>query len=172
MGHEFCGVVTNPGESNFKVGDRVTFWANLYCSECDMFMVAYHAVGKANIKLWQKVLVVGTGIIGHMIAELAKKSSAAYVAMSKLHDHKVAVAKKAGFVDEFFEDKTIREDVKKILPKGFDVAFEVVGAASALDHCIQTVKPGGKVIMIGNSMTETIPVNINRAVLILLQRKL
>lgn len=219
MGHEFCGVVTNPGESNFKVGDRVTFWANLYCGECDMcraglehlcrevngtnytgfvengayteyfvgkiknayklpdevsdisaglidpLMVAYHAVGKANIKLGQKVLVVGTGIIGHMIAELAKKSGAAYVAMSKLHDHKVAVAKKAGFVDEFFDDKTIREDVKKILPKGFDVAFEVVGAASALDHCIQTVKPSGKVIMIGNSMTETIPVNINRAVL-------
>ena len=25
MGHEFCGVVTNPGSSSFKVGDRVTF---------------------------------------------------------------------------------------------------------------------------------------------------
>lgn len=36
MGHEFCGVVTNPGSSSFKVGDRVTFWANLYCGECDM----------------------------------------------------------------------------------------------------------------------------------------
>ena len=28
MGHEFCGIVTNPGDSQFKVGDRVTFWAN------------------------------------------------------------------------------------------------------------------------------------------------
>ena len=34
-----------------------------------------------------------------------------------------------------------------------------------LDACIHTVKPGGAVVMIGNSMTETIPVNINRAVL-------
>lgn len=219
MGHEFCGVVTNPGDSNFKVGDRVTFWANLDCGECDMccaglehlcrdvngtnyigfvcngayseyfvgkssnayklpdsvsdvaaglidpLMVAYHAVGKANVKLGQKVLVVGTGIIGHMIAELAKKSGAGYVAMSKLYDHKVEIAKKVGFVDEFFDDASIREDVKKSVPNGFDVAFEVVGSASALDHCIQTVKPGGKVIMIGNSITETISVNINRAVL-------
>ena len=36
MGHEFCGVVTNPGDSQFKAGDRVTFWANLYCGKCDM----------------------------------------------------------------------------------------------------------------------------------------
>ena len=36
MGHEFCGVVTDPGESSFSVGDRVVFWANLYCGVCDM----------------------------------------------------------------------------------------------------------------------------------------
>lgn len=30
MGHEFCGVVTDPGDSKFKLGDRVVFWANLY----------------------------------------------------------------------------------------------------------------------------------------------
>ena len=36
MGHEFCGVVTDPGDSDFKIGERVTFWANLYCGECDM----------------------------------------------------------------------------------------------------------------------------------------
>ena len=34
MGHEFCGVVTDPGVSDFKKGDRVVFWANLYCGEC------------------------------------------------------------------------------------------------------------------------------------------
>lgn len=36
MGHEFCGVVEDPGTSHFKAGDRVVFWANLYCGECDM----------------------------------------------------------------------------------------------------------------------------------------
>jgi len=55
--------------------------------------------------------------------------------------------------------------MKKATGGGFDVAFEVVGAAETLDTCIQAVKPGGRVVLIGNSMTETIPVNINRAVL-------
>lgn len=35
LGHEFCGTVVDPGQSSFKNGDRVTFWANLYCGHCD-----------------------------------------------------------------------------------------------------------------------------------------
>ena len=221
MGHEFCGVVTNPGDSSFKVGDRVVFWANLYCGKCDMcrsgqehlcravngtnyigfvcngayserfvgeasrayllpdsvsdvaaglidpLMVAYHAVRKSNIKLGDKVLVVGTGIIGHMIAELAKKSGASYVAMSKKGDHKIAAAKKAGFVDEFFDsdDPDVLDKMGKATKGGFDVSFEVVGAESTLDLCIYGSKPGGTVVMIGNSLTDKIPASINRAVL-------
>lgn len=221
MGHEFCGVVTDPGGSNFKKGDRVVFWANLYCGECDMcrrglehlcrevdgtnyigfvcngayaeyftgraknayrlpdevsdvaaglidpLMVAYHAVRKSGIKLGDKVLVAGTGIIGHMIAELAKKSGASYVAMSKLDDRKIERARRAGYVDVFFDgaDAYAAEKMRDATEGGFDVAFEAVGAESTLADCIHASKPGGTVVMIGNSMTETIPVNINRAVL-------
>lgn len=114
MAHEFCGVVEDPGTSDFEVGDRVVFWANLYCGECDMcragqehlcrevngtnytgfvcngayaekfvgsarlayklpdtvsdvdaalidpLLVAYHAVHLSNMKLHDKVLVVGS----------------------------------------------------------------------------------------------------------------
>ena len=221
MGHEFCGVVTDPGGSNFKKGDRVVFWANLYCGECDMcrrglehlcrevdgtnyigfvcngayaeyftgraknayrlpdevsdvaaglidpLMVAYHAVRKSGIKLGDKVLVAGTGIIGHMIAELAKKSGASYVAMSKLDDRKIERARRAGYVDVFFDgaDAYAAEKMRDATEGGFDIAFEAVGSESTLAHCINASKPGGTVVMIGNSMTETIPVNINRAVL-------
>lgn len=221
MGHEFCGVVTEPGESGFKKGDRVVFWANLYCGECDMcraglehlcrsvngtnyigfvcngayaekfagpaknayllpdsvsdvaaglidpLMVAYHAVRRSGIKLGGKVLVVGTGIIGHMIAELAKKSGASYVAMSKLDDRKIERAKRAGFVDDFFDggDPSAAEKMREATRGGFDVSFEVVGSESTLALCIDASKPGGAVVMIGNSITETIPVNVNRAVL-------
>ena len=221
MGHEFCGVVTDPGDSDFKTGERVAFWANLFCGECDMcragldhlcrdvngtnyigfvcngayaerfagkaknawrlpdsvsdaaaacidpLMVAYHAVRRADIKLGDSVLVVGTGIIGNMIGELAKKSGASYVAMSKRNDRKLGPARKAGFFDEYFDsnEPDARERMRAASGGGFDAAFEVVGAENTLDACIHAVKPGGTVMMIGNSMTETIPVNINRAVL-------
>lgn len=221
MGHEFCGVVTNPGESDFKVGERVTFWANLYCGKCDMchkglehlcravdgknymgfacngayaekfahramnayrlpdsvsdiaaglidpLMVAYHAVQKADIKLLDKVLVVGTGIIGQMIGELVMKRGASYVAVSKVNDIKIRKAKELGIFDDYFDgtDPNVANVLKEASGGGFDVAFEAVGLGSTVDECIDAVKPGGKVVMIGNSVTPKVEFNMNRAVL-------
>lgn len=221
MGHEFCGTVIDPSDSDFKVGERVVFWANLYCGQCDMcragqehlcrevngtnyigfvsnggyaeyfvgrasnayrlpdtvsdtaaalidpLMVAYHAVRKAGIKLNDRVLVVGTGVIGCMIGELAKKSGAKYVAMSKRNDRKLARSKEAGYFDEYFDSNSPShiEQMREATQGGFDVIFEVVGSAGSLQTCIDAAKPGATVMMIGNSVTPTIDVDINRVVL-------
>lgn len=220
MGHEFCGVVTNPGDSSFKVGDRVTFWANLYCGECDMcraglehlcrfvdgtnyvgfvcnggyaqkfagrarnayklpdtvsdvaaglidpLMVAYHAVKHSGLRLNDKVLVVGTGIIGHFMCDLARKAGASFVAMSKRHDIKTRKARELNLCDTFYESSP--ESVKQMLEDtegGFDVVFEAVGAAETLNMCIEAVKPGGEIVMVGNSIDPQISVDVNRLVL-------
>lgn len=221
MGHEFCGVVTNAGDSKFKIGDRVVFWANLYCGKCDMclsgqeqlcrevngtnyigfvcngayaekyvgkasnayllpdsvsdvaaglidpLMVAYHAVRQSDIKLHDKVLVVGSGIIGQLIGGLAKKAGASYVAMSKVNDRKLAKAKKIGDFDAYFDgndpDRAYR--MREASRGGFDVVFEVVGSGETLDTCMDGVRPGGQIVMIGNSMESQVSFDMNRAVL-------
>lgn len=221
MGHEFCGVVTDAGDSSFHVGDRVVFWANLYCGKCDMclsgqeqlcrdvngtnyigfvcngayaekfvgkasnayllpdtvsdtaaglidpLMVAYHAVRQSGIKLHDKVLVVGSGIIGQMIGELVKKAGASYVAMSKVNDVKIQKAKEIGIFDDYFDGNDVQREsmLKAASDGGFDIAFEVVGAASALAACVDGVRPGGKIVMIGNSIEPEISFAMNRAVL-------
>ena len=221
MGHEFCGVVTNPGDSQFKEGDRVTFWANLYCGKCDMcragqeqlcqevngtnyigfvcngayaqyyvgeasrayrlpdtvsdtaaalidpLMVAYHAIRRSGIKLHDKVLVVGSGIIGQMLGELAKKAGASYVAMSKVSDIKIQKAKEIGIFDEYFDgtDSQRASSFKKATDGGFDIVFEAVGATDALAAGMDAVRPGGRIVMIGNSIEPEISFAMNRAVL-------
>ncbi len=221
MGHEFCGVVTEPNGSRFQKGDRVVFWANLYCGECDMcragqehlcrdvdgtnyigfvtngayaerftgkaknayllpegvsdvaaacidpLMVAYHAVRKSGLRLGEKVLVVGTGIIGLMMGELAKKSGASFVALAKRSDRKLAPAKKAGWFDAYLDSAAADapEAAREMSGGGFDVIFEAVGSPETVDLCLRAARPGGRVVMVGNSVTETIPVDINRAVL-------
>jgi 2-desacetyl-2-hydroxyethyl bacteriochlorophyllide A dehydrogenase len=220
MGHEYCGVVTNPGDSDFKVGDRVTFWANLYCGECDMcqagkeqlcrdvngtnyigfvcngayaekfvgkamnayklpdtvsdvaaglidpLMVAYHAIKQSNLKLHDKVLVVGSGIIGQLIGGLAKKAGASYVAMSKVNDRKIAKAKEIGDFDEYFDgnDPDRAQKMQEASNGGFDVVFEVVGAEDTINTCLDGVKPGGEIMLVG-CPTELIPIDITRVVL-------
>ena len=221
MGHEFCGVVTDAGTSGFKPGERVVFWANLYCGQCDMcrsgqehlclavngtnyigfvcngayaeqfvgkafnayrlpdsvsdvdaalidpLMVTYHAVLRSGLKLHDKVLVVGDGIIGLMIASLAKRAGASVVALSKINDRRLYKAKEIGDIDLYFDgnDPERAQMMQKASGGGFDIAFEVVGASSALSTCIDGVKAGGKVVMIGNSIEPTVAFELNRAVL-------
>lgn len=221
MGHEFCGTVTDPGDSQFHVGDRVVFWANLYCGECDMcragqehlcrevngtnyigfvcngayaeqfvgkasnayllpdtvsdvaaglidpLMVAYHAVKHSSLHLHGKVLVVGSGIIGQLIGTLAKKAGASYVAMSKVNDRKIAKAREIGDFDDYFDgnDPNRAEIMQKASDGGFDVVFEAVGGGDTLQTAIEAVRPGGEVVMIGNSIEDQVPFSMNRAVL-------
>lgn len=221
MGHEFCGTVTDPGDSQFHVGDRVVFWANLYCGECDMcragqehlcrevngtnyigfvcngayaeqfvgkasnayllpdtvsdvaaglidpLMVAYHAVKHSSLHLHGKVLVVGSGIIGQLIGTLAKKAGASYVAMSKVNDRKIAKAREIGDFDDYFDgnDPNRAEIMQKASNGGFDVVFEAVGGGDTLQTAIEAVRPGGEVVMIGNSIEGQVPFSMNRAVL-------
>lgn len=205
MGHEYCGVVTKPGDSDFKIGDRVTFWANLYCGECDMcqegkeqlcrdvngtnyigfvcngayaekfvgkamnayklpdavsdiaaglidpLMVAYHAIKQSNFKLHDKVLVVGSGIIGQLIGGLLKKAGASYLAMSKVNDRKIIKAKEIGDFDEYFDgnDPERATKMKDASNGGFDIVFEVVGSEDAINTCLDGVKPGGEIMLVG-----------------------
>ena len=221
MGHEFCGVVTDPNGSRFNKGDRVTFWANLYCGKCDMcmsgrehlcrdvngtnyigfvcngayaeqfvgkasnayllpdsvsdvaaglidpLMVAYHAVKKSGVKLMDKVLVVGTGVIGHMIGELCRKAGASYVAVSKVNDLKIRKAKEHNIFDDYFDgnDPDLKDKLNRASNGGFDIAFEVVGSGETLNECVDAVQPGGKVVVIGNSISPEVSFAMNRAVL-------
>ena len=221
MGHEFCGVVVDPGDSRFRSGDRVTFWANLYCGECDMcragkehlcrdvrgtnyigfvcnggyaeyfvgkagnayklpdtvsdvaaglidpLMVAYHAVRQSSLKLHDKVLVAGSGIIAQLIGGLAKKAGASCVAMSKIDERQTGKAREIGDFDLYFDgnDPDRAAIMRAASEGGFDVVFEAVGAGESLAACMDGVKPGGEIVMIGNSMTPTVPFELNRAVL-------
>ena len=221
MGHEFCGVVTDPGESDFRTGERVTFWANLYCGECDMcragqehlcrrvngtnyigfvcnggyaeyfvgkamnayrlpdtvsdvaaglidpLMVAYHAVRRSGLKLHDKVLVVGSGIIAQLVGGLAKKAGASLLVMSRIDDRQTAKAREIGDFDAYVYGNAPdgAETMQKLSGGGFDVVFEAVGSADALAACLDGVKPGGEVVMIGNSVSPSIAFEMNRAVL-------
>ena len=221
MGHEFCGEVVDPGDSDFCIGDRVTFWANLYCGECDMcragkehlcrevhgtnyigfvcnggyaeyfvgkagnayrlpdtvsdiaaglidpLMVAYHAVRQSSLKLHDKVLVVGSGIIAQLIGGLVKKAGASCLAMSKIDERQTGKAREIGDFDAYFDgnDPDRAAKMQAASEGGFDVVFEAVGAGESLAACLDGVKPGGEIVMIGNSMTPTVPFELNRAVL-------
>ena len=89
------------------------------------------------------------------------------MAMSKVSDIKTKHAREIGVFDEYFDgNDPKRTDVfHQATNGGFDIAFEAVGADTALAACVDGVRPGGKIVMIGNSIAPEVSFAMNRAVL-------
>lgn len=216
MGHEYCGVVTNPGSrDDLKVGDRVTALPISPCGKChacttgnpqycsetwtyatglaltnpgglapkmairpDMVIkvpdevsdeevamveptaVGLHAVHLADIKVGQKVLIIGGGIIGLVCAMFAKKEGASYVALSETNKKRAGIAVELGLVDEWF-DATDPDFLSKSTSKttdGYDIVIDCCGNDPAVTSAIMATRPGGLVVLVGVSQKPiTIP---------------
>jgi 2-desacetyl-2-hydroxyethyl bacteriochlorophyllide A dehydrogenase len=116
--------------------------------------VSLHAVNLANIKIGDKVLIIGGGIIGLMVAEFAKMNGAKYVAMVEVNKKRGRKAVNFGKVDEYYDamnDKTISNLVSKS-SGGFDKVIECCGNESAVTEALMCVKPGGDVVLVGVSL--------------------
>lgn len=130
-------------------------------------MVAYHAVEYSGMKLYDKVFVSGSGIIAQLTGALAKKAGASITAMSRIDDRQLHIAKKLGDFNLFFNatDKNVGQRILNASQGGFDIVFEAVGTPESLALCMLAARPGGKVVLIGNSMTDKVPFALNMAVL-------
>ncbi len=216
MGHEFAGVVTDPGSrKDLSVGDRITGLPISPCGKCkscksgnvqyclntwskavglsfdypggyaeyskcrpDMVRklpdnvsdeeacmvepsaVSLHAINLANIKVGDKVLIIGGGIIGLMAAEFAKLNGASYVGLMETNLQRAKKALKYGFVDRYFNalEEGITDKLFEMTNGGFDKVIECCGNGPAVSESIMCVKPGGCIVLVGVSMAPiTIP---------------
>ncbi|MCI8445115.1 MAG: alcohol dehydrogenase catalytic domain-containing protein [Bacilli bacterium] len=207
MGHEYCGVVTDPGNrSDLKVGDRVTALPISPCGHCsacltgnpqycaetwtsatglslsnpgalapkmairsDMVIkvpdtvsddeiamveptaVGLHAIHLANIKVGDKVLIIGGGIIGLVSAMFAKKAGASYVAVSETNAARGEKAVRLGVADAWLNamEETFLEQCFTKTNGGFDIVIDCCGNAKAVSSALMAVKPGAKVVLVG-----------------------
>lgn len=124
--------------------------------------VALHAVHVANVKVGDRVLVVGGGIIGLMCAEIARLQGASQVVMTETNPARGKFAVKAGAVDNWYNalDKKSMDKLAKL--GGFDIVFDCCGNSPAVTSAIQNCRAGGAVVLVGVSLTPiTIPTTIS-----------
>ncbi len=146
-----------------KLPDKVSFDEG---AMVEPTAVALHASNLADIKVGNKVLVIGGGIIGLMACEFAKLEGASYVAMVETNEKRGKKAVNVGKADEWF-DATKRDTIEKLVARsngGFDVVFDCCGNSAAVSEAIMATRPGGRIVLVGVS---TAPITIPTVVAVM-----
>ncbi|MFJ9250993.1 zinc-binding dehydrogenase [Streptomyces sp. NPDC101776] len=136
---------TVPASTLVRVPDSVPLeWAALV----EPTAVAVHDVGRAAVREGERVVVVGGGPVGILIA-LVARAAGADVRIAELSAHRRALAEASGLTawDPAVDDvpELVREWTGEA---GAEVAFEVSGAAAGVDTAVDVLGVRGRLCLV------------------------
>ena len=113
--------------------------------------VALHAVKKGGEIGNKKILVLGGGTVGNLVAQSAKSLGGSKVMITDISDFKLEIAKKYN-ID--FTVNSNKEDIDKTILNNFskdkaDIIFECVGIQNTISQAISVARKGSKIIVVG-----------------------
>ncbi|CAJ2676757.1 unnamed protein product [Trifolium pratense] len=134
----------------------------LYDGETRLFLRS-----SAEVRPGDTVAVIGTGGVGSSCLQIARAFGASDIIAVDIQDDKLEKAKTLGATHTINSAK--EDPVEKILEitggKGVDVAVEALGRPQTFAQCTQSVKDGGRAVMIGLAKAGSLgEVDINRLV--------
>jgi L-iditol 2-dehydrogenase len=113
--------------------------------------VGVHAVRRAGEVAGKKVLVLGAGTIGNLVAQVAKAFGAAAVMITDIRAYKLTKAKACN-ID--FVINTAQEDLNTAVLRDFgpdraDLILECVGAQATTTQAVECARKGTTIIVVG-----------------------
>ena len=116
--------------------------------------VTLHAAAQAGPLLGLKVLIVGAGPIGVLLAASARLAGATELTVTDLQDAPLRVAMQTG--------ATHTVNVRTQTLEGqFDVAFEASGSPAGLSAALEALRPGGRLVQVGMLPSGLTPAPLN-----------
>ncbi|WP_327341898.1 zinc-dependent alcohol dehydrogenase [Streptomyces europaeiscabiei] len=110
--------------------------------------VAVHDVGRAEVREGDKVVVVGGGPVGILIA-LVARAAGADVRITELSPHRRTLAEESGLTAWDPAAHDVPELVRQWTnDAGADVAFEVSGAAAGVDTAVEVLGVRGRLCLV------------------------
>lgn len=131
---------------------------------CEPLAVVLHAANQAGDLAGRTVLVSGCGPIGALAVAVAKLRGAARVIGTDITAHSLGVAERLG-ADEVID---VGQDADRLQHyaegKGrIDTVFECSGARPAISAALATIRPKGRMVLIGLGGEATLNVNMTVA---------
>lgn len=154
----FAEFVSVPESMVYKIPQHIS---DENAALIEILSIGFHASGRAGLSQNDDILIVGSGKVGNSILHAAKTITTGKIFMADILDERLALASSA-FPDIY----TI--NIKKTDPaafvkehtggKGADIAFEAVGHEKEVEGrfnpvrtCINSIKGGGKICVLGLS---------------------
>jgi 6-hydroxycyclohex-1-ene-1-carbonyl-CoA dehydrogenase len=129
----------------------------------DALTTPYHAVfNRARVQPGDWVVVVGCGGIGLNIVQMAAVIGARVIGVD-LSDVKLEWARRMGAVETLNPGTVPRLDraVRELTGGGADVALEAVGRPESQEQALNTLRAGGRLVLVGYS-PDTVRLNSGR----------
>lgn len=120
------------------------------------YAVAYGAVLKAGDLTGQTVLIIGAGMIGACVLQLAKLKNPAKIIVSDLSDARLKTSLELG-ADAVINPKNedYMEAISRLTDGGMiDTSIECVGVQASANQSIKCLKVGGTAVWVGMSQKE------------------
>jgi threonine dehydrogenase-like Zn-dependent dehydrogenase len=154
----FAGYVSVPSQMVYKIPSHIS---DEHAAMVEILSIGFHASARAGLAKDDDILIVGCGKVGQSILHAAKTITTGKVIMADILNERLSIASSA-----FPDIHTI--NIKNIDPipyikeltggKGVDIAFEAVGHEVPVEGrfnpvrtCINAIKGGGKVCVLGLS---------------------
>lgn len=141
-------------------------WSAAEIAFAEPAAVAVHTVKLPGDISGQRVLIVGCGAIGLLVAQAARLAGA-HVSVTDLVPAKVALAEELGAARAV----KVADDNRFVAADGgvFDCAFDCVGFNSTLAQSMASVKKGGTVVLVGVPVQ---PIQLDPVTVLLGERRL
>lgn len=130
-----------------KLPDGIDYRTGVFLNNLN---TAFNGILDSRVKLGDYVVASGLGVLGQLIAQLAKKSGATVIGIDG-YDLRLEKAKELGAIDYAF--KAGKETAKKVKEltdyRGADLVIEASGSTRALQEAIRMAAYDGNVTCIG-----------------------
>jgi L-iditol 2-dehydrogenase len=146
----FAEYAVIPQHIAYKLPEALSFE---HAAMVEAVSIAVHAAGRVPSLLGRSVVVVGSGMIGQLIAQVARIAGCGMLIVLDIDDSRLEKARRAG------ADLTLNASASDLLTsignatgsRGADVVFEAVGAEPSFKTAVAGVRKGGSVVLVGNT---------------------
>jgi len=137
-----------PQRCLFPISDRLS---DAEATLLEPLGVAMHAVDLGKLHAGMKVGIFGVGPIGLLVLQLVRLSGAEPVVVTDKLSHRLEAARSLGAANAILAGTgtETHEVMASTGGRGVDVAFEVAGENEAVEAAIATLRPGGRLVLIG-----------------------